>query len=506
MTDETCTPRVGDGATVCVEELRDVPAPTGPEATTAGAVAATITSRAIPGTNTIAAPVPCVGTGTDGKRVVALYATAPGFADRYKAVAPKIRQWAGQASQELWFASAGQTYGQKLRWATTTPRKGACAVTVAKVIIPAANYTTATTVWDYLAKHGFRNPNAHYVVWVENPPTRSGACGLGQMPSDTRPSADVNTANTGTMFAWLTPPCWESGALHEVLHTLGAASSSSPHATKNGHCTDGADLMCYSDGPGVVIAKTCLVPLYVRQPLRGGIDCGRDTYYSQAPAAGSYLDTHWNVASSPFLARTAPAPALPVVSSASGPRSALPGTVFTLKSGSRRAPAGARPGSALWLTPAGCKVNNPVAATTTAYCDWLVNGVKTFTAVSTDKYGRLGARAVKVTVPAPVNRQLAGVMTPARKTAKPGTRMYVTLTIKDAATSRRLAKIPVVLRVYRSSTGTRTAQVTGVTNTAGQVRLSYIQPSGSVNLSSATFYSPGRWKPWVSPWVAVARA
>jgi hypothetical protein len=102
-------------------------------------------------------------------------------------------------------------------------------------------------------------------------------------------------------------------ALHELLHAFGAVQPDAPHATKGDHCYDGQDVMCYDDGSlrsGLYTQHACerLPGLVISAP----IDCGSNDYFSAAPAAGSFLATHWNVFNSVFLgscgdARLAPA-------------------------------------------------------------------------------------------------------------------------------------------------------------------------------------------------------
>jgi hypothetical protein len=87
--------------------------------------------------------------------------------------------------------------------------------------------------------------------------------------------------------------------LHELSHTLGAVQMSAPNTTGAGHCRDATDVMCYSDGgPRGGVFSACA-------PLDGVItehfDCNKDDYFNPAPAAGSYLDRHWNVYDSDFL-------------------------------------------------------------------------------------------------------------------------------------------------------------------------------------------------------------
>jgi hypothetical protein len=102
---------------------------------------------------------------------------------------------------------------------------------------------------------------------------------------------------------------WPEGFLHEMTHNLGAVQWGAPHSTQPlggqspqyGHCWQGADVMCYVEDGGAShpMQQDC-------SGLPGAIpqnyDCGRDDYFNPAPAAGSYLATHWNTYDSAFLA------------------------------------------------------------------------------------------------------------------------------------------------------------------------------------------------------------
>lgn len=92
--------------------------------------------------------------------------------------------------------------------------------------------------------------------------------------------------------------------LHELLHTMGAVQDSAPHATGAGHCNDGGDVLCKQDeGPRSDYETVC-----------GGrrLDCGSDDYFDPAPTEGSYLATHWNVATSRYFERE-PLPPRPIL-------------------------------------------------------------------------------------------------------------------------------------------------------------------------------------------------
>jgi len=102
---------------------------------------------------------------------------------------------------------------------------------------------------------------------------------------------------------------WPEGFLHEMTHNLGAVQWGAPHSTQPrggsspqyGHCWQGADVMCYAEDGGAAHAmqQDCAgLPGAIPQ----NYDCGRDDYFNPAPAADSYLATHWNTYDSAFLA------------------------------------------------------------------------------------------------------------------------------------------------------------------------------------------------------------
>jgi hypothetical protein len=127
---------------------------------------------------------------------------------------------------------------------------------------------------------GFNRQDRKYLVFVDYI-LFGETCGRASFYSDDRPGQN-NQANGGTPgFAVLWQNCWlPTSVMHEVGHVLGAVQKSAPHSDGNAHCSDSDDLMCHTGD---------------------GFDPDGDDYYNPNPVPGSYLATHWNVASSRFL-------------------------------------------------------------------------------------------------------------------------------------------------------------------------------------------------------------
>ena len=76
-----------------------------------------------------------------------------------------------------------------------------------------------------------------------------------------------------------------------------AVQSSAPHRSASFHCLDEYDILCYDDdgAGGLSTYVAC------NSPSNQSWDCNKDDYFNPAPAAGSYLATHWNVFNSVFM-------------------------------------------------------------------------------------------------------------------------------------------------------------------------------------------------------------
>lgn len=125
-----------------------------------------------------------------------------------------------------------------------------------------------------------------FVEWSEPRPY----CGYALLAVDTRPGVD--NANNASTFIWIAQHCVTPYVVaHELLHSFWAVQEAAPHFVKGWHATDAGDIMS-SAAPG-----TCAT--------WDVIDCGKDDYFSLAPAPGAYLAEHWNSANSLYLVRTA---------------------------------------------------------------------------------------------------------------------------------------------------------------------------------------------------------
>ncbi len=243
------------------------------------------------GTALDSVPVPCIGDGTTGPRVQAVYAVAADRSNQFATVAPQIAIWAGQMENAV-DKSAQQTGGERhLRFVTNAD----CSLNVAQVLLSATGDDNFGNTISELRAAGLDRTDRKYIIWAD----ALIYCGIGQLSGSD--SADLsNPANGGPTYGRVDTGCWNradhNSALHELMHSLGAVQPTAPHSTAAFHCTDESDAMCYSDAAGVTMTQVCPAD---NEWL---LDCGNDDYFTTNPAPGSYLASHWNTANSRFLA------------------------------------------------------------------------------------------------------------------------------------------------------------------------------------------------------------
>jgi hypothetical protein len=245
---------------------------------------------------TTAGSVYCYGDGTTGKRVEAIYAHAAGVTSRYASMLASFRAYAANADG-IYNNSAAETSGVRhLRFVTDS----ACNLIVHDVTLSATGDDSISNTMSELASQGYKSTDRHYLVWVES----NVYCGIGSMWNDDRADPALNYNAKGSNYARVDSGCWGGSVeSHELMHNLGGVQKSAPHSSGAGHCYDETDRMCYRDtGPYFTNGGTIQSVCSSHESL---FDCNHDDYYSTAPAAGSYLATHWNVANNPFLATAA---------------------------------------------------------------------------------------------------------------------------------------------------------------------------------------------------------
>lgn len=241
-------------------------------------------AAATPGGTAAAPPLHCVGTGSDGHRIQALYVYEPGsnhFSERESA----IRAAAWEAQENI-NDSARRDGAQ--RWARFLTTATGCQLVITQVEVPtgtsgssADDDNTVTALQDL----GYNATDRIYAVYQEN----STFCGLTPSPgvnNDETPGTG-NRYNNHAIYAMVTRSCWDGHTLtHELAHAFGGLLPDAPHNDGTGHCTDGYDTLCQPTSGTLA----CPDPMATRT-----LDCGDDDYFAIDPQ-GSFLPTHFNAA------------------------------------------------------------------------------------------------------------------------------------------------------------------------------------------------------------------
>ena len=243
------------------------------------------------------ADVTCVDANDARNRYELVYARPAGTPDRTSVVAPTLRQAFYESSAFLDAESRDKlpAAGRRLPVLCANGEP-----VVRTVVLAIANQPQRLT--DVAAALGAAGlpttrsaSNPHRFVVYVDVAAASGAYGTGEMFPDSTPgTANSNNLGGAVAVEW----DWSVGRrahwdviAHEVIHTLGGVQNGSPRSSGAGHCFDGRDVMCYADGgsgAGGYVTTACSVTR---------LDCNSDTYFNPAPATGSWLASHWNVAS-----------------------------------------------------------------------------------------------------------------------------------------------------------------------------------------------------------------
>lgn len=266
----------------------------GPRTTAASGTVPTGTSH-VPGLTThVASDCSGTETGNTGNRVQVIYAHEQGRADRYATVLSSIKNVTADIDDAFAMSSPATDTSRRVRWA----QDAYCSPKVIDLTLPAGSLgADPNPTFTAIRNAGYDAVNGKYLVFADYSTMlyNGNASGIAEFYQDDSATDNYNDGR-GSLIARV--DSWTlRTAGHELMHMLGAVENTAPHHTDNGHCTDGTEMMCYSDGsPQVYQSTVCGSGNWAYY------DCNHDDYYNTNPATGSYLATHWNTARSSFLA------------------------------------------------------------------------------------------------------------------------------------------------------------------------------------------------------------
>lgn len=222
--------------------------------------------------------VDCIGDGTSGPRIQAVYVRWANAPDRYASQAPRIRdEWAPFVSGVFEDSAVETGAHRRLRWV----HDGSCRPTVLNIEVPAGTafpggLGSALTDPDIGALTDDPGGSRKYAIWADRNPG-DGTCGS-------------RATNPGGL-AWVGEPCWgpDPGLMaHELMHAMGAVAASASHHNPEGHCWDGYDRMCRNDrSEDAREPDNSFCPDPRWQNL---FDCNHDDYFDANPTPGSGMD------------------------------------------------------------------------------------------------------------------------------------------------------------------------------------------------------------------------
>ena len=434
-----------------------------------------------------AGAVPCVGDGSSGPRVQAVYAHAADRSSRYTEVLPLLQQYAADASDRLNYAAGRSGQGRVVRYVTT----GApCVLQVANVTLSQTGDDTFANTVAEMRDRGYNRADRKYLVWVD---AAVGICGIANVFKDDRPTLD-NANTRGNMFARTDAPCWGYAELHELLHTLGAVQDSSPNSTKAGHCHDETDAMCYEDTSGSAMRQVC-----VNEPV-WHVDCGLNDYFNAAPAQGSYLSERWNAARNPYLQAIEPPPPLPGLTITSAAQ-AFAGNAWQVTA-KPDLPDGTTTSSFQWTSSrTDCRFDNPSAVTTRYWCPVTAATGGRVRAWLRDSNGAEVTRSLEYQLVVPTSRRRVGLtLTRSRTSITAGQTATVGTRLSDAANSFGVIGMPVSL--YRRPAGAVTWAKIATKATGSTGRASFaVKPARTTDYRVAS----GSTSTWANGTSAIGR-
>lgn len=243
----------------------DTPAQTHPNQTAK-------TTGAYPWSYSKVAPA-CVGQNTYHNHLI--YANPAGHANNYNGMYSQIYDTMEYAIGD--FHNEGVNFGLNVNL------KFWCGIDNVNLGTSSTNYSDVVSD---LRSKGYTSTLAKYWVFID---TNCVGGVSGIMPDDSLSASNYN--NFGPTYS-LDLGCIDGGGVmaHEAGHGFGAVQQSAPHSTTGWHCNDGVSFMC--SGPDGSSNSNYYVAC-----KNLSYDCNNDDYFNPYPPTGSYLASHWNIAS-----------------------------------------------------------------------------------------------------------------------------------------------------------------------------------------------------------------
>ncbi len=258
------------------------PKPATPEAPTTSTQTAAAASQPI-----------CYGTGNNGPRVQPLIIITERHNDQSYVNFIKTLTLEGINKSNTYINNSAQKYGDEahIRWVTTPD----CQVDMQVVnIYDVSTVNGFNRSIETLVDMGYNQNDRKYMIFTD----LFTYCGIAESYRDDSPLLS-NFSNRWDLPAYsrVDSGCSQDGVvvLHELFHNLGAVQNTAPNTSGVGHCVDEHDVMCYQDSSSTTLKYICDIS---NSTL---LDCNGNDYFNTRPAAGNYLETHWNTADSRFL-------------------------------------------------------------------------------------------------------------------------------------------------------------------------------------------------------------
>ncbi|MBV8444786.1 MAG: Ig-like domain repeat protein, partial [Candidatus Dormibacteraeota bacterium] len=254
-------------------------------------------SKSVPHSSAPLISQQCVSSGTP--RVELVYAHFSDQPDNFSSHSADVQQIFRDVDADYINYDALHWFGQDMHLNVECDGSGNPVVHDVGLSTPLGGSDFSTITSD-MQSQGYDQSDTHYWIWTDgNPVAAYGYAGQSTVQEDDSAGAgnSINTAYEYSVdYGYPDGNYGPQVFAHENGHAMGAVQLSAPDSTGAFHCTDGQDVMCYDDG-GPRGADYTSSDCGAAPNGTEVFDCSHNDYFNAAPAAGSYLATHWDLAS-----------------------------------------------------------------------------------------------------------------------------------------------------------------------------------------------------------------